>query len=79
MANLSRNSSKGSPTYMQQLLKVNSLLSSIDCHYRFHWVREIIVDFSLQISVLSQVIFVKVMALFFRGTNRISEHYIHQL
>jgi len=80
MANLSRNSSKDSSTYMQQLLKVNSLVSSIECHYRFQWVREINVEiFSPQISVLSQVIFVNVMVLFFRGTNRVSEHYLLQL
>jgi len=44
MANLSCNSSEKSPTYMQQLLNVYSLLSSIECHYRFHWVRDINVD-----------------------------------
>jgi hypothetical protein len=80
MANFSRNSSKDSPTYMQQLLNVNSLVSSIECHYWFHWVREINIDFfTKNIYVLSQVMFVNMMMLFFRGTNRVSEHYLLKL
>lgn len=79
MANLSRNFSKGSPTDMKQLLKVNSLVSSIECHYRFDWVREMNVHIPLPISLLSQVILVNVMVLFSRSISRVSEHSLLQL